>query len=132
MVKTRQWFGLLGLLILLQLSACSGLKTSSMDDATQVHHVVLVWLKDSPSKPTHKQQVLTGSEQLRSIPGLQALHLGTAIPSNRKIVDDSFDVGLHMVFASEQAMKTYLKHPTHVRFVKSIKPQIKKLLVYDF
>lgn len=129
---SKQWFSLFGLFLVLHLSACSGLQTSPVDNDASVHHVVFVWLKDSPNKAAHKQQVLVGSEQLRSILGLQSLHVGTAIPSSRKIVDDSFDVGLHMVFASEQAMNTYLKHPVHVAFVKSIKPQIKKLLVYDF
>lgn len=129
---SKQWISLFCLFVVLHLSACSGLQASPADNDASVHHVVLVWLKDSPNKAVHKQQVLVGSEQLRSIPGLQSLHLGTAISSSRKIVDDSFDVGLHMVFTSEKAMNTYLQHPTHVAFVKSIKPQIKRLQVYDF
>lgn len=127
-----QWHNLLGLLLLLALGGCSGLPPSTTHDATSVHHIVLVWLKDSPEKATHRHRILVGTEQLRSIPGLQSLHHGTAVQSARKIVDDSFDVGIHMVFGSEQAMHAYLKHPTHTQFVKRIKPHLEKLLVYDF
>lgn len=134
LIDRRKVLVCLAFVAMLYLSACSSLGTTphSAVATPSVHHVVLVWLKDMPDKDIHKQRVLDGSEQLRSIPGLKSLHIGTAIASERKIVDDSFDVGLHMVFASEQAMNRYLKHPTHVAFVKSIKPQIKKLLVYDF
>jgi hypothetical protein len=61
------------------------------------------------------------------------MSLGRAIASDRKIVDDSFDLGIHAVFANQQDMQTYLSHPEHIVFVNQfVKPKLEKLLVYDF
>ena len=67
------------------------------------------------------------------IPEIQSLSLGRAISSERKIVDDSFDLGLRLEFANQNDMETYLTHPKHIAFVDTfVKPKLAKLLVYDF
>jgi hypothetical protein len=61
------------------------------------------------------------------------MRVGKSIPSDRKIVDDSFDVGLYMIFSSQDDMKRYLMHPEHIKTVKTIlKPLASKIQVYDF
>ncbi len=63
---------------------------------------------------------------------IQRLSVGQPLPSERPVVDDSFDVGLVMRFANAQDLSTYEKHPVHVQAVKEIlQPIAKKLLVYD-
>jgi len=114
-------------LFIVLLGACS----TPPESKSTINHLVLVWFKDSASK-TEIAQVRAHSLALRSIPGLLAIQAGSAVPSKRPIVDDSFDLGLVMSFASIEAMNAYLVHPRHKAFVeKHIKGRVERLLVYD-
>ena len=67
------------------------------------------------------------------ISGVQEMRVGEKILSERPIVDDSFDVGVYMVFNDKEALERYLVHPIHVDAVKSVlRPLSSKILVYDF
>ena len=113
------------------LSACTSTATTKTQENTVVH-VVLVWLKE-PGNQEHTQQVIDISNQLKEIPDIQEMRVGKSVSSNRKIVDDSFDVGLYMIFNSKQAMQRYLVHPEHKKAVKTVlKPLASKIMVYDF
>lgn len=87
--------------------------------APGVVHVVLVWLKDA-GNAEHRQQVISGSKQLADIPGVLDLRVGTVIPSDRDVVDASYDVALYLRFASEADLQAYLVHPTHKTTVKEV------------
>ena len=118
-------FALLSML----LSACA---TINMAQQEQVVHVVLVWLKESGNEQ-HIDQIIDATKALKEIPEIKQLRVGKSIPSNRKIVDDSFDVGLYMTFLTVEDMQSYLQHPKHKQAVKTvIKPLASKLLVFDF
>jgi Stress responsive A/B Barrel Domain len=96
-----------------------------------VDHVVLIWLK-RPGNATDRQAILSASNDLRVIPGIQFLDAGTALASDRPVVDDSFDIGLTMRFVSAAALVAYEKDPRHVQKVTEVlKPLSKKILVYD-
>ena len=117
------------LLLALILPACSSALKSP--DHT-LEHVVVVWLKD-PGNATHRQTILDESEVLRTIPGVLSLKSGTVIPSERAIVDSSFDVALIVSFADAAALQSYLVHPLHVQLVnETLKPLVAKIRVYDF
>lgn len=80
----------------------------------------------------NKQQVIEVSRQLEEIPELQEFRIGKSILSNRKIVDDSFDIGIYMTFANQNDLATYLKHDKHKEVVTTVlKPLTKKIVVYD-
>jgi hypothetical protein len=97
-----------------------------------VEHVVVVWLQE-PGNPLHRQTILEASEVLRTIPGVRALKSGTVIPSERAIVDSSFDVALMVSFANQADMDAYLTHPAHVQLVnETLKPLVAKIRVFDF
>lgn len=97
-----------------------------------INHVVLVWLKE-PGHAAHRQRIIEGSRRLRDIPGVMEVTVGAVVPSDRAIVDDSFDVGLVMTFASREAMQAYVDHPAHRRIVKEqFMPVVERILVYDF
>ena len=97
-----------------------------------VEHVVVVWLK-SPGNAEHRRRIITESEVLRGIPGVTGLRSGEVIPSDRSIVDSSFDVALIVSFADQAAMQAYLSHPVHVELVEqTLKPLVDKIRVYDF
>jgi len=119
------------IILCVTLISCSSTAITKKQES-QVVHIVLIWLKES-GNTEHIQQVVDITKQLKEIPEIQELRVGKSIPSDRKIVDDSFDVGLYMVFASKQDMENYLVHPQHQVAVKnSLKPLASKFLVYDF
>jgi hypothetical protein len=96
-----------------------------------VDHVVLIWLK-RPNNIDDRLAIQAATNDLRVIPGIQFLDTGTALPSDRPVVDDSFDIGLTMRFDSAAALASYESDPRHVKKVTDVlKPLSKKILVYD-
>lgn len=113
--------------LLLLVTACAPVQVRE-----PVHHIVLVWLK-ADTAPEVRAQITEASKELRQIPGIRDLQVGTAIPSERPIVDDSFSLGLYMRFDSVADMNAYLTDPKHVEFVDTqVRPYLEKLVVYDF
>ena len=83
----------------------------------RVNHVVMVWLKESAGQEA-RNFVVEETLRLRRLPGLLELRVGRAVPSDRPIVEDSFDIGFVFVFENERAMQAYVSHPEHVKLVK--------------
>ena len=105
--------------------------TTNYDQERYVIHIVLIWLKE-PGNEQHIKRIVDQSKNLKQISEIRQLRVGKSIPSNRKIVDDSFDVGIYMTFDSMEDMQRYLQHPIHKMAVKTvIKPLSERLLVYD-
>lgn len=119
------------IILCIALLACVVTAAEKTQDNTVIH-IVLIWLKDQGNQE-HIQQVIDGSNQLREIPGLQEMRVGKSISSDREIVDDSFDVGLYMVFKNEIYLQRYLVHPVRQSVVKKVLiPLSKKIRVHDF
>ena len=117
------------LLMLLVTSGCAGLGTRH-DGALQ--HVVLVWLKE-PGNVEHRNKVIEASQSFRDIPGVIRVQVGKAIPSDRDIVDDSFDVGILVGVPDERRLQHYLDPPIHQKAKNDVLlPLVEKILVYDF
>jgi hypothetical protein len=96
-----------------------------------VHHVVLVWLPESATEQ-HLEDMIAATRRLGTIPGVSELRVGRAVPSDRGIVDDSFDVGIVMSFDGVDAMNRYLEHPRHLEFVERyVRGRVERLVVYD-
>jgi hypothetical protein len=95
-----------------------------------VDHVVLVWLK-RPGNEQDKQTLVGLGRELRAIPGIRFLDSGTALPSERPTVDDSFDIGYVMRFDSPAALEAYAVHPLHVKAKDELVRLGKRILVYD-
>jgi hypothetical protein len=100
--------------------------------AEAIEHIVIVWLQE-PGNEEHRTRIISESQVLREIPGVTGLRAGNMLPSQRPIVDSSFDVGLIVSLRDASAMADYLSHPLHVKLVEEIlKPLVKKIKVYDF
>ena len=120
---------LLALAAALSLVSCATLAPPAASGT--VDHVVLVWQK-RPGNAADRQAILAATKELRVIPGVKFLDAGTALASDRPIVDDSFDVGLTIRFDSAQSLHAYETHPLHVKKVTEVlKPLSRKILVYD-
>jgi hypothetical protein len=99
---------------------------------TTVVHVVLVWLKQ-PGNLEHRQRIVDATRGFETIPGVIDVRVGEVVPSDRPIVDDSFDVGLYLTFSSIDAMNTYLADDRHRQALREIfRPLSERYIVYDF
>ncbi|WP_395715792.1 Dabb family protein [Prosthecobacter sp.] len=98
----------------------------------KVEHIVLVWLKRPGNAADRATLIATARKFQAEIKEIQHLSVGTTVASERPIVDDSFDVGFVMRFASKADMDAYEKHPVHQKAVKeTLLPIAKKVQVYD-
>lgn len=118
---------------ILLLGACA---TSPFANRTappgKVEHIVLVWLKNPGDAADRDALIAVAKAFPAQIREIEHLSVGTAVPSERDIVDDSFDVGFVMRFANEADLATYVDHPDHVNAVKEkLKPIAAKVVVYD-
>ena len=97
-----------------------------------VDHVVMFWQK-KPGNLQDRQKITDAMDRLRVIEGITFLDYGTAVPSDRPVVDDSFDVALLVRFKNVDALHDYESDPRHTKEVKEVLlPLTKKIQVYDF
>ena len=96
-----------------------------------VYHVVLVWLKTYRNQE-RINKIIGATKELKNIPGVLEINAGKVLRSSRVIVDDTFDVGIIMKFASAEDLENYLIHPLHVKIANEvIKPLANRIVVYD-
>ena len=119
-------------IVLITLIALMGCSTFREVHRDKVHHVVLCWLKDS-GNASQRRRIMEASRSFGKIPGVLDVRVGEVLESNRKIVDDSFDVAITLSFADTRSLTEYLAHPVHQKARDEILlPIIKKIVVYDF
>jgi hypothetical protein len=95
-------------------------------------HVVIFWT--DPAQAKAAEELVAGAERyLASIPGIVHFHVAKMAPSQRPVVDQSYQVGLYVQFADRQAHDAYQVHPLHREFVEQVlKPRRHREVVYDF
>ena len=95
-------------------------------------HVVIFWT--DPAKPNATDELIAGANKyLKSIPGIVYFHVGKMATSHRAVVDQTYQVGLNIVFLDKQAQDDYQAHPQHVEFAEKVaKPMARRVVVYDF
>ncbi len=113
-----------------ELAGC-GVGPRAEDGGTRVTHVVVFWLKN-PGNTADRETITRASLGLGEIPGVLEVTTGTPVPSDRPVVDDSFDVALTIVFRDEAALRAYDGHPRHEALRAAIKPLVERLVVYDY
>ena len=97
----------------------------------EVTHVVLCWLK-TPGDDAAARRIIETSDEFRRLPGVLSVTAGRSVPSNRPVVDSTFDVGIVITFRDEAAMAAYESSPAHTRAVKEVlQPLTSKLKIYD-
>jgi hypothetical protein len=95
-------------------------------------HVVIFWT--DPDNPRAADELIAGARKyLAHVPGVLSFHVGRMASSHRSVVDQSYQVGLNLQFATKKAQDEYQDHPLHIAFVEKVfKPMCKKAVVYDF
>ena len=108
---------------------CASAQISSPDE---LHHVVLLWLKE-PGKQQAVSEIIAVSETVRDIPGVIDVKAGTPVPSERSVVDGTYDVALLVVVEDKAALQAYLDHPIHTAASRDVlKPAVERVIIYDF
>ncbi len=95
-------------------------------------HIVIFWI--DPAKTQSANDLVAGATKyLKNIPGVLHFHAGKMATSHRPVVDQTYQVGLNIVFADKKTQDAYQVHPKHLEFVEKIwKPIAGKVAVYDF
>ena len=96
-----------------------------------VGHWVFFWLKE-PGDADGRRRIVEASQTLRDIPGVVSVHVGTALPSDRPVIDSTYDVAVLVLFTDETALRAYVHAPTHQNAAAAVGPIIAKTQVYDF
>lgn len=94
-------------------------------------HSVYFWLKDdlSEEKRAEFMEALRG---LRVIESLEAIWVGDPVPSDRPVVDSSYDAGLVTVFKDAAGHDVYQTHVAHKAFLEKFSSCWKQVKVLDF
>ena len=95
-------------------------------------HIVIFWT--DPAQPNAVEELIAGANKyLKDIPGVLQFHVGKMSPSPRPVVDQSYQVGLNLIFPSKAAEQAYQVHPQHIEFVEKVFKRVgKKVVIYDF
>ncbi len=122
----------LGVIVVLLMSLTFSVTSYAEVKQQTVTHVVMVWLK-KPGDKLMRKKFISISKELNNFPGVIHRHVGEVLPSERKIVDDTFDVAVTATFKSRKVLRAYLDHPRHKKIIhEKLKPMINRVVIYDF
>ncbi len=95
-------------------------------------HVVIFFTK--PSVPDAADRLIAGIDKyLRPIPLIRGLTRGKMVPSDRAVVDQSYQVGMSVLVDDKASEVAYQKHPLHDEFLANVFRQVcDRVVVYDF
>ena len=137
-VKKIMVFKIVTFLLLILLSGCFsasvqvGEVEKKAENESRLNHIVLCWLKE-PGNPQNISKIIRMTQSFEKIPGVLEARAGVVVPSDRKVVDDSFDIGILIVVRDQDALQEYLDHPIHQKAKEeTLLPLVEKVLVYDF
>lgn len=136
----KQLFYIYIFLIGCAFSACSSNSQAEEQEETEMNtpqqqeskiiHVVYFWLKEGATQEERKQ-FENELEALGKCPQILNYKWGTAVNSERDVVDDSFDYSWIVEFASKQDMDDYGVDPIHLKFIENSEDLWQTVKVYD-
>ena len=97
-----------------------------------VYHTVVFWLK--PGTPQQKVDAIIESiKRLEALPMVEKVMVGTAVMSDRPVVDDSFSIAFTMIFKDEAGLSAYSVDPTHKKISSEMTmPYVDRGIIYDY
>ena len=116
---------------LVALTAVCLLSITARADESAVGHMVFFELKDK-SPEAKKKLVDACYKYLKNHDGVLYFSAGPRAEDQKEPVSATdWDVALHIVFKDSAALKKYIAHPEHVKFVSENKDSWKGVKVYD-
>lgn len=113
-----------------QLEATEAKLATPPSDPTAFVHTVFFWMNEEVSD----DQLRTFQEGLKSLTTISTVkkaYLGKTAPSDRDVVDTSYDYALILHFADQAGQDAYQIDPIHLAFVEASKGTWEKVQVYD-
>ncbi|MBI5832044.1 MAG: Dabb family protein [Armatimonadetes bacterium] len=95
-------------------------------------HTVYFWLNDDAPAGAAEQIVADCREYLAKIESVRQLWAGLPAMTPRDVVDNSYGVGLTVVFDDAAGHDVYAPHPLHNEFIARNKASWARVQVYDF
>ena len=114
--------------LVLVIGGCAGMGRGNRGE---IQHVVIIWLKQ-PADVEARHKLIERSYEFRKIPGVKSVAAGSVVPSDRKNVDSTFDIGVVITFEDEEALRAYDQNPIHQQAVKEVlMPLAARVVIYD-
>ena len=95
-------------------------------------HTVYFWLRPGTPKAAHRQLVQDCRTYLASVPTVRELFAGIPADTPRDVVDNSYAVGLTVVFNDRSGHDIYQVHPSHNKFIRRNQKHWQRVQVYDY
>lgn len=95
-------------------------------------HTVFFYLKAGTPASAREQLITDCRDLLAAIPTVRQLHAG--IPAKgvpRDVVDNTYGVGLTVLFDDARGHDAYQPHPLHTKFIERNKQWWEKVRVFD-
>lgn len=93
-------------------------------------HVVNFWLKQGISE-TDRAAFVKGVTRLGTIKDLSSFHVGKPAPTDRPVIDRSYDYCLVCTFDAKEQHDAYQVDPIHDDFRDNCAQYWDKVLIYD-
>ena len=94
-------------------------------------HTVFFWLKSPDSEEDRKAFEEHLTTFINSSQYVKSKFIGTAAPSERKVVDSSYTYALVLTFSSKEDQDKYQAESVHLKFVEDAQHLWEKVVVYD-
>ena len=95
-------------------------------------HIGIYWTNPAVHNDT-EELISWVTRCLKAIPGVQHFHIGRMAPTERAIVDKTYQVAVNMTFPDKKTMEEYHAHPLYSDFVQNVYRRFcRKAVVYDF
>ena len=134
--NSLQGWALLGSALLLGSCATSGaapdLVLGHDDQPDLVHAVAFWWSADAPDDLSERMVALYRERVATEVPGVVDLWIGPPDPSERSVVDSSFDLMSAVRFESPEAEEGWQVHPVHDALKAEFGPFIERVQINDF
>jgi hypothetical protein len=119
-------------LICLALALSSSNAHAANARSGQVTHVMLFWLK-RPGNVDDQNVLLRGLRTLRRFRGVNDLRVGRPLPVDRPGSEQSFDLGVVVIFRDREALEKFEHDPRRGGALDAmLQPLVRRYTVYSF
>lgn len=93
-------------------------------------HTVYFWLHN-PDSEADRQKLLEGLNMIEEIEHIREGYVGVPAPTDREVIDSSYDFSITFIFDNMEEEQAYQNHPTHLKFVEEYEHLWNRVIVYD-
>lgn len=95
-----------------------------------LHSVFFYFRDDTPASTQNEMQSYI-LNQFPDIPGISNLMAGRPEGIERDVVDNSYNMSLHLVVSDRDTLQNYQNHQIHQEFIQKFKSYWKSIKVFD-